>query len=183
MAFFLVSNYDDKTTICLGCYDKLLYDHTLTMRLFDASATDYDEDLLGECEERKLEQFENLLGELNAGPYGFGVFVMKEGDVKNRGVCYKVDAPWEIRELLWFGAENELLEAGIASNDLQFTVKDASGNRSLATVRKLLRRREETSFDVLFQGDCFSHFIVSTRSVGEDALKLFEDYNASDLPW
>lgn len=192
MAFVSVSAYDGEMFFGLGCYEKILYDHTLMRRLFDANGVEYDEDLLKEYEECKLMQFEKKLCNLNAGPYGFGVFVMQEGDRKFRGVCHKVDSPWEICELLWFAARGELLEAGIVSedpfnrlcsDDLQFVTKSTSGNRLLAVVRKLLREYEESSFDVLFEGDCYPHFVASTKELGKEALSLFKNYNASDLPW
>ena len=192
MAFVSVSAYDGVMTFCLGCYEKLIYDHTLMRRLFDANGVEYNEDLLKEYEEHKLMQFEKVLCDLNAGPYGFGVFVMQEGDRKFRGACHKINSPWEIRELLWFAARDELLEAGIVSedpfnrlcsNDLQFVIKSSSGIRLLAVVRKLLWEYEESSFDVLFEGDCYPHFVASTKELGKDALSLFRNYNAEDLPW
>lgn len=180
--------------VFLGDHCKTLYASSLMLRVLNANEVEYNEDLLKEIEEHKLMQFENILSELNAGHWGLGVFVVKEGSPKYRGTCYKVTFPWEIKELLWGERGVELLESGVTYltefncgqkfiDDLDFVTEDASGKRSHAIVRRIKCYNELSSFDVLYEGDAFPYYLWSMENLGKEVLKLFENYNASDLPW
>lgn len=183
-----------KSKVFRGCYGKDLYSWTAmftTLKVYGGDELEIDDDALKEIEEKKLWEFEALLDKIPDAGFGFVAYSFRDGEPYDKEPEYfwLADAS-EIKELWYDQGLGELLEAGVGFGtsrnvdcryddsdvgDLQFVLRGRDGREILTTVRRCLDEYDRT-------GDWYFDAIVSTEPVGKDVCKIFEKYNAHNLP-